>query len=216
MGTQLAARLVDRHSVVIVERDFRLCEQVSHRIGAVTVEGSATAMDSLKEAGIRKADVAVGMMRGDADNLAFALLAKHYGVGQIAVRMRDQQFEEPYRLAGATLVVDAIDVVLAQIVMQIQFPQVRDAIPIGRRGEMSIFRVSIPAGAALDGMTVAEMDRQFGLSKKCTIVAAIDPSDMVTPARGDTVVQSGGEILFVTTPASLPDLIELVTRPASE
>lgn len=215
MGSQLAGRLVDQHSVVVVDQDARICEQIAQRIGAITVEGSATSFESLREAGIHKADVAVGMMRNDADNLAFALLARHHGVPRIAVRMRDDQFEEPYRLAGATLIVDTVDMVLSQIAMQIQMPGIRDAIPIGKHGEMSVFRVSIPENAAVGGMTLAALDRSRGFPKTCTVIAVIDPADQVTPARGDTVLHAGGEILFVVRNESLADVIALVTAPAN-
>lgn len=210
MGAQLARRLVDDHSVVVVEREFRICEQIAHRVGAVTVEGSATNMDDLKEAGIRKADVAVGMMRNDADNLAFALLARHHGVPRIAVRMRDEQFEEPYKLAGATLIVDTIDIVLSQIAMQIQMPEIRDAIPLGRDGAMSVFRVSVPVDSAVGGSTIAALDRNAALPKSCTIIAVIDPADRVTPARGDTVLHAGGELLFVARNEDLAEVIRMV------
>jgi trk system potassium uptake protein TrkA len=216
MGTRLAARLVEENTVVVVEQDFKICEQIAHRVGAVTVEGSATNMDTLKEAGLRKADAAVGMMRNDADNLAFALLARHHGVERIAVRMRDEQFAEPYRLAGATVVVDTVDIVLQQLVMQIRTPEVRDAIPLGRQGEMSVFRLSIPRNANVGGMTLATLDRLDRFPRSCTVIAVIDPQDRVIPARGDTTLFAGGEILFVARNENLSELIELVTAPAPE
>lgn len=215
MGTQLAARLVEQHTVVVVDLDFRICEQIAHRVGAVTVEGSATNIDTLKEAGIKKAEVAVGMMRNDADNLAFSLLARHYGVPRIAVRMRDAQFAEPYRLAGATVIVDTLDIVLSQLLMQIQSPQVLDAIPLGS-GDMSVFRLAIPRDSGVSGMTLATLDRTECFPKGCTVIAAISPDNEVTPARGDTVLHAGGEILFVAKNENLPDLIQLVTAPAGQ
>ena len=81
VGKGLAMRLNEaRHDVVVIDIDSRVCEDLYARYGLETVNGSATSIDVLEAAGLRKADVAVAAMRNDADILAFPLLAHDFGV----------------------------------------------------------------------------------------------------------------------------------------
>lgn len=79
-GSNLTKNLVNDHDVIVIEKDQQVAERVYSRYGAVTVLGNATRIDILKEAGIEKCDVAIAVMRNDADNLSFSLLAKNFGV----------------------------------------------------------------------------------------------------------------------------------------
>ena len=60
VGRDLAQALVAaRHDVVVVEIDRAVCEHIYAKIGAVSINGNATSIDVLEDAGLNKADVAV-------------------------------------------------------------------------------------------------------------------------------------------------------------
>ena len=81
VGRGLARRLVaSKHDVTVIETDRGICEQIYAQIGAQVVCGSATAIATLEEAEVERADCAAAAMRHDSDNLCFALLARHMGV----------------------------------------------------------------------------------------------------------------------------------------
>jgi trk system potassium uptake protein TrkA len=84
VGKSLAEKLVSlRHDVVVIDTDIKACEEVYAKYGAVTIHGTVTDLDTLISAGIERCNVAVATMRNDADNLAFALLARHHNVPQL-------------------------------------------------------------------------------------------------------------------------------------
>jgi len=70
-GRNLTKNLVQKHDVIVIEKEQSVAEKIYSRYGAVTVLGSATRIDILKEAGIEKCDIAIAVMRDDADNLSF-------------------------------------------------------------------------------------------------------------------------------------------------
>ena len=64
VGCGLAKALVaSRHDVVVVDPDKSVCEWVASHLGALALNGSATNIEILEQAGIEKADVAVATMR---------------------------------------------------------------------------------------------------------------------------------------------------------
>ena len=87
MGLSLAEHLVaHQHDVLVIDPDPAVCEYAQVEIGTMVHVGSATSAKTLEAVGLRRADIAVSMMRNDADNLAFILLAKSYGVERRLVR----------------------------------------------------------------------------------------------------------------------------------
>ena len=68
IGGSLARKLAaNRHDVVVVERDKSVCEEIAARIGVLSINGPATSIEALEEAGIQKADVAIGALPRDGD-----------------------------------------------------------------------------------------------------------------------------------------------------
>ncbi|HHD74649.1 MAG TPA: hypothetical protein ENL00_02345, partial [Nitratifractor sp.] len=86
---EFLAERIKNERVVLVAIDLNrdVCEMVSAKLGVPAIAGNATDVATLEEAEIGRTDVAVGMMRQSADNLAFCLLAKSAGAKRIITRM---------------------------------------------------------------------------------------------------------------------------------
>jgi Trk K+ transport system NAD-binding subunit len=69
----------------------------------------------LKEAGAEKADIILCFMRGEADNIALALLSKSLGIPRIIARMRDPHYEQAHTQAGVTTIMSVADLLINQI-----------------------------------------------------------------------------------------------------
>jgi trk system potassium uptake protein len=126
IGLTLARQLVALgHTVAIVDIDPGACRYAREQLGVMAFEGSAVSTDVLLDAGIRRADAVAAVLRNDALNLAMTTLAKYYGVPRMLVRMRHRDFAEPYRMAGATHIINAIDLAVSTMVNAIEYPEVR-------------------------------------------------------------------------------------------
>jgi len=211
-GTQLADRLArTRHDVVIVDQDKERCEQVYADLGVVAVNGSATDPRVLEDAGIERANVSVALMRGDADNMSFTLLARRYGVPRRLVRMRDPRYEEAYELAGATYILRETSLSLQELLPAIESPVARRIAEIGH-GEDEIVAIAVPDGASIAGQTITDVVRRPGFPESCVFVAIFDRERKLTIPRGDTVIHAGNEVLVVSTVADLPRVIKFLTE----
>ena len=58
----------------------------------------------------------------DADNLAFCLLARYYGVPRVLARMLNPQYQVPYRLVGATKIHSEADILVESFLTSIEYP----------------------------------------------------------------------------------------------
>ena len=126
VGRGLVERLIEaRHDVVVVDQDKGVCEWMASHVGALTIFGRATDVDILEQAGMARADVAVSTMRTDADNLAFALLAKGFDVPRVIARMRNRRYEAAYRRAGVNTTVHVAEVFANQLLLEIKEPHLR-------------------------------------------------------------------------------------------
>jgi trk system potassium uptake protein TrkA len=213
-GLALAERLVaHRHDVLIIDPDPAVTDYAQNEIGAMVHTGSATNPRVLETVGLRRADVAVAMMRNDADNLAFILLAKGHGVPRRLVRMREQDFDVPYRLAGATGVASSVTPLIDQMMVSIEYPEIRALMRIGK-GNIDVFEVALPFGAAIAGQTVEQIANTPGFPATCNFVAVESPSGAVEIARGTTEVPDGANLILLGVEQELSVVAAFLTRRA--
>ncbi|MFP4588914.1 MAG: potassium channel family protein [Candidatus Bipolaricaulota bacterium] len=204
VGRGLAKRLVNnKHDVVVVDIDEEVCNKVYQEYGAVSVNGDATDVEVLEEAGLHRADVAVGTMRRDGDNLSFSLLANNLEVERIFARMRNVKYEEAYRAAGVTDVINIVDLYLEQFTMEIEQPKLQRVATLGG-GEASIVIVSISEESKGAGKTIASITQDQEFPKQCVIAGIYREDEFIIP-RGDRTIEIGDRVFLA---AATPDIKE--------
>jgi trk system potassium uptake protein TrkA len=213
MGLSLAEILTShRHDVMVIDPDPLVCEYAQIEIGTMVHCGSATSTKSLEAIGIRRADIAVAMMRNDADNLAFILLAKSYGVPRRLVRMRERDFEQAYLLAGATAIASSVNPVVDQMMVNIEYPEIKSLMRIGK-GNIDVFEVRVPEDAFIAGMTVEQIVQTRTFPPTCNFVAVEGGNGAVEVARGQTLVPGGTNVIVLAQEVDLELIIKLLTQP---
>lgn len=195
VGRGLAKRLVDKkHNVVVVDIDEEVCNRIYQEYGAVSVHGDATDVDVLEEAELRRADVAVGTMRRDADNLSFSLLADNFGASRIFARMRNAKYAEAYRAAGVTDVINIVDLYLDQFTMEIEQPKLQRVATLGG-GEASIVIVYIPEDSRGAGETIATITQDKRFPEDCVIAGIYREDEFIIP-RGNRTIKAGDRVFL--------------------
>lgn len=196
-GRNLTKDLVNKHDVIVIEKKQSVAEKIYSRYGAVTVLGSATRIDILKEAGIEKCDVAIAVMRDDADNLSFSLLAKNFGVEKILVRMREPEYENAYEMAGATNIAATMELIVDRFITDIEEPDVRKVASLGD-GKAEVSILTIPSDSKISGMKISEIVSQKNFPENCVIAGIFDKKqDRYIVPRGNREIFAGNQVFLV-------------------
>jgi trk system potassium uptake protein len=211
IGLSLAQRLIDLgHTIAMIDINPTACRYAREQMGVMAFEGSAVSTEVLIEAGIRKADALAAVLHNDALNLAMVALAKHYGVAQILARMRHRDFAEPYRIAGATSVINAIDLAVSTMVNAIEYPQVESMLHF-EQDQIEVLKLSIPTDSPIAGRSLVQISQDPSCPTGSLIIGyqAHPNEDLMIP-NGSTVLEAGSTILMVTKPGAIHQVVDFV------
>jgi trk system potassium uptake protein TrkA len=187
-----------KHDVVVIDVDREVCEEVYAETGAMTIHGSATDVRTLEKAGTQNSDVVLCLVRHDSDNIAISILAKSLGVRSIIALLRKPEYEPAYKSAGVTTIISLTDLLLHQLMMEIEQPNVKSIMPLGG-GKAEIYAVEIPPEAKSVGMTVREITEQGGFPKECVFVGIYHKdSDVFCIPRGDHDLKEWDTVFLVS------------------
>ncbi|MHC4534813.1 MAG: potassium channel family protein [Planctomycetota bacterium] len=211
VGGGLVRMLLDnKHDVVLIEQNKETCDKLYAETGVVAINASATSIEALNEAGISKADVLVAATGLDADNLACAILAKSFEVPQIIVRMRDPAYKNAYIVAGVHSIVRMTDLMVSQIMMDIENPQVRRITSIGG-GKADIFLVIVPEHAKIAGKSVQDIVGSRHFPSQCVFIAVYNKkTEEFSIPRGQQVINEGDELFLISTVDNIKKAVDLL------
>ena len=212
VGGGLVRSLLDnKHDVVLIEQQKELCDKLYAETGVVAITGGATSIQALEEAGIKKADVVVAATGSDADNLACAILAKSFDVPRIIVRMRDPAYKNAYIVAGVHSIVRVTDLMVNQMMMDIENPEVRRITTIGG-GKADIFMVKVPDGAKVAGKNIKDIVGSRHFSSECTFVAVYDQkTEEFSIPRGMQIINEGNELFLISAAENIKKAVDFLT-----
>jgi|AntAceMinimDraft_14_1070370.scaffolds.fasta_scaffold31941_2 trk system potassium uptake protein TrkA len=202
----------NKHDVVVIDFDREVCDKIHADTGAMAVNGSATDIRVLIEAGAGKADVVIAVMNNDADNISCALLSKSLGVPRVIARLMDPRYEQAYKLAGVTSVVRMADLLLNQIIMEVEQPRVRKIMVLGG-GKAQIYAVKIPDKARSIGMAIREITREKRFPQECVFTGVYreEEGEFIFP-RGDYIIRGGDTVSLVSTTRYIKPATDFLTK----
>jgi trk system potassium uptake protein TrkA len=207
MGTHLVSRLsAEGHETLVIDADPRVTERIFAEQGVVALAGSATDMTVLEQAGLKRADVAVAMMGRDADNLAFCLLARYFGVPRVLARMLNPRYEVPYRLVGATKIHSEADILVSSFLNSIEFPEIGALMSVGK-GDIVAFELRVPAGSPVAGRRVSEIVKRADFPRRCVFIGVERSTGELEMPQGDTVIEGGAGVIMAAHRPDLPQLL---------
>jgi trk system potassium uptake protein TrkA len=215
VGGGLAEQLaLNKHDVVVIDSKKEVCQDLTARTGVVAVFGSATDADVLEQAGIKKADVAVGAMRLDGDNLAFTLLARRYGVTRIYTRIRKRSNQPAFDLAGVTKTLAITDIFLNRMILEIERPNLQHVATFGE-GQANIVILRVLEGALAADKTVAELTQMKDFPSDCVIAGIFREvtGDFIFP-RGNQKFRDDDQVFVAAGVEAVRKAAEFFTQQA--
>jgi trk system potassium uptake protein TrkA len=208
VGLFIANDLVNTgHDVILIEQSADVRERVQAVDGVEWMVADACEVTSLRLAGLERCDVVVAATGDDEDNLVISLLAKQeFGVPRVVARVNHPKnewlFNENW---GVDLSVSTPHLITALV---------EEAVSVGRLvrilnfegGNVRLVEVTL----AQDAPVVDRAIRDLDIPRDATIVAVVRGEHVVMP-RGDTIFESGDEVLAMVTSDSEDDVREILT-----
>lgn len=205
IGTHITRILTaKKHDVVVIDIDPEVCEAIYAETGAMTICGNATSLTSLSKAGADKADAIICLMQREADNISCALLAKSLGITKIMARLVNETYEEAYRLAGVNIIIRTVDLLINQILMELENPDVRNVTTL-RGGKAQIYAVRVPPGSPVIDRTIADITHMRDFPDQCVFMGTYrDEANDFLITKGDTTLKEG-DMAFLISKAEFID-----------
>jgi trk system potassium uptake protein TrkA len=198
-GFFLAQKLsLEGFEVVVIEQDRDRAEKVAAEIDVVVVRGSATNLQVLREAEIYGSYAAVATLPKDADNLAFVILAKSLGIERIFAVMRDPQYEEGYKLAGADNVYFLGELLIGKVIASLlPFMSFRKLFSF-KEGKIEVALYYLPETSKLVGKTIAELNRMKGFPTNVLVAAQLSrKEEKYVSCKGETQLIGDADLMLV-------------------
>jgi trk system potassium uptake protein TrkA len=197
VGTAIARELAaNGHDVLVLEQDPEIAARRHEELPQVAwVAADACEVSSLDAAGMASVDVVVAATGDDEDNLVISLLAKQeFAVPRVIARVNNSKNQW---LFNENWGVD-VPVSTPQLITSL----VEEAVSVGalvrllqfEGGSAHLVEVTLAEDSPAAGLSIAELE----IPRDATVVAVVRSDRLVVP-RGDTVLQSGDEVLVLVT-----------------
>lgn len=190
------------HSVTVIDRDFKAEELWSvasmHDYKLSVIIGDGCDIKTLQKAELSGADVLLACTGDDEDNLVVSLLAKQeFGVPRVIARVNHPQnewmFDDNW---GIDRAVSPSHLMTALVEQEITRDKIVEMLSFDD-GRVDLVETTLSSESVLVGKTIAELE----IPRECSVVAVLRDGHVVFP-RHDTVVDSGDEIILLTSKAS--------------
>ncbi|MCH4888891.1 TrkA family potassium uptake protein [Acidaminobacter sp. JC074] len=212
VGRNITKALSKDHNVIVIERDQALCEKIYSKYGAVAIQGDATNINILREAGMDKVDIALGVMSYDSENLLFSLLCKNFGIKNIFVRMRDPEYRDAYEIAGATNIGSAVDMLTKKFILDIQNPEIRRVASL-RNGKAEVSIVTLPDHSGMKNKQIKDIASHKDFPDDCVIAGIFNAEeDKFIVPRGNTNIEAKNQLFLVGTRDSVTKAYKVLSK----
>lgn len=185
------------HDITVIDTDPETVMNISNNLDVICVEGSATSVETLIEAGAKDADLVFAAMRSDEMNMVCGITAHKLGSKHVIARIRDdtymRQTEFLREVLGLSKVVNPELECAREIARILRFPS---AVRVDSfsKGRLEIIEHRVSKDSKLDGMKMCDLARDFGAKVLIGIVQR--GSEAIIP-NGSFVLQNG-DMLTVT------------------
>lgn len=207
IGGALAEMLTDEgHDITIIEKNPDTITQMSNKVDAICVQGSATIAEVLEEAGAKTADLVIAATEQDEVNMVCGISAKKLGTGRVVARVRDPEYLNQREFLGDALGLDEIinpEYECAKEISRIlRFPRA-SRVDTFSQSSAEIVECKVRDGSAFDGIQLNQFEHAF---KARVLVAAVERDGKAIIPRGDFTVKAGDRLNIIGSAKELKKL----------
>jgi trk system potassium uptake protein TrkA len=208
-GLALELQALPDHEVAVIERAGGRAKELRDELGEMVVRGDGTEVALLESVGAARCDLLIALTDNDGHNLIACQVAKHhFGVPRTIARVDDPLNERLFRLLGVDETISAARAVMAQIEATLPEHTVVPLLPLHGSG-LQIVDLHVQPDSPACGKAIHELE----LPQPSLISLIVRPDGTPEIPTGDTVLQSGDEVIPVTPEDAEAQLRALIATP---
>jgi trk system potassium uptake protein TrkA len=210
-GSYLAQDLLSQgYQVKVVDHRPDVVAKLRQEIDGEVICGDGCSPQILEQIGAAKADLVVAVLHDDEDNLVVCRMAKHhFHVRRVIARVNNPRNEWLYTKAWG------VDVAISQV--HLTSKVIEEEIGLGElvtllklnRGEAALVEMHLPETSPCRGKAIRELNLPTD-----TVIASVIRNGKLLIPRGDTRLETGDEILAISTVAAEKPLRNILVGPA--
>lgn len=182
------------HDITLIDRDAEPIEHAANELDVIGCVGSATNLDTLREAGAESADILMAVTESDEVNMICALAGRRLGAKNIVARIRDPEYltqkEFLREEIGLSVIVNPEYECAKEISRILRFPSaVR--VETFSKGSVEILDYRVPENSPLNGLTLREVARRFDTK---VLVTVVERGEEASIPHGDFALRSGDKL----------------------
>lgn len=213
--THYLCEMLDRAgiSVKVIEKDLKRCEDISEKLGYVTViNGDAVDQEVLLEEGIASAGAFVALTNMDEENILLSLFAKRAGKAKLVTKINRIDFDDVVNHLDLDTIIYPKNITSDSIVRYVR--AMKNTIGSNMETLYNIIKGKIEAaefivkeGSPVIGIPLMEL--KFNAN---VLVAAILRDRKVIIPRGHDVIQKGDAVVIVSNHLALHDITDVLEK----
>lgn len=203
VGHSLAESLIEEnHEVTIIDRSESVLERSRDTLDAMTIHGSGVNVETLREAGVERADIVIAVTVSDEINMLACLTAKRLGADYTIARVRDPEYNKSLPFLMRELLIDYVinpERVMAQEISRMLRYPFTGNLETFARGRVELMDFRLGKDDPMVGVALKDL-----YSKRNTLprvlFCAVQRGDEALIPRGDLVLKEG-DLVYVAADA---------------
>lgn len=210
VGSHLAKMLSnENHDIVLIDVDEEKLRRIGSTHDLMTLHGSATSFNLLKDSGIHKADLFIAVTASEDTNISAAIFGKKLGAGRTIARIDNQEYlkynyKELINSAGVDYMIYPEMIAANEVVGLLHQTGMADLVDFSR-GKLTMYMIKLDEDAPIIGRTLLESTPRGDLEFRA--VAITRDTATIIP-RGSDRFEVNDHVYVITSTAGLDDLLK--------
>lgn len=213
VGQTLAEKLnSDGNEVTVIDMSADKVNETTELADVMGVVGNGATHTTLREAGIKSADLFIAVTNSDELNLLCCMIAKKEGDCKTIARLKSPEYSDETEYLrselGLAMVINPEYATAEEIARVLRFPSAIKIEPFAK-GKVEIIKFKIPENSVLIGMSVKDLMIKYPSE---VLVCTIERGDDAYIVKGDSVFQEKDVVSIIASPKNANDFFRKIRR----
>ncbi len=215
VGSYLAERFsLEGQDVVVIESDSGRAAQVQGELDALVITGNGASAKTLRQAGLKEADLLIAVSSSDAVNVLACNAATKLGIPITVARVEDPELKAEVEALGVDFVIDPGEAAARELMVLVSTGHVAELVEFAGGG-LVLVGAYVDKESEVVGISLAQLREQ--VEDWNWLVVAVVRHGETFIARGSTELQAGDHVLVMAEAGATDTpyrLLGLTDRPA--